>query len=166
MRTELQVYRALFDGEEENEVPVEAIPALERIRRDEGLIRDYLDIADCYREIERPDKEFAVLTLALDLGHDDFIFYRLALNRAGDRQYAEAYQYIKRMHAMHGMAKLLYLKILGELGKTEKASQFLQTNKTDTELRELVRHEGLDAFPRNLRQLLKQEIQVHLTGGK
>lgn len=158
MRTELLVYKALFDGEEENEVPEELIPALERIRKDEGMIQDYLDIADRYREIERLDKEFAALELALDLGHDDFVFYHLARNRAGEGQYAEAYQYIKRMHSMHGMAKLLYLKILGELGKTEKLKQFWQTNRSNSELKQLISHGGLDYFPKNVRKLLREEF--------
>jgi tetratricopeptide (TPR) repeat protein len=158
MRTELLVYKTLFDGEEEHEVPEELMPALERIRKDEGTIQDYLDIADRYREIERPDKEFAALELALDLGHDDLVFYHLARNRAGQGQYAEAYQYIKRMHSMHGMAKLLYLKILGELGKVEKLNQFWQTNRSDSELKQLIKQEGLDHFPKNVRKLLREEF--------
>lgn len=158
MRTELQIYKTLFDGEEENEVPEDLIPALERIRKDQALIQDYLDIADRYREIERPDKEFAVLELALDLGHDDLVFFLLASNRSAQGQHAEAYQYLKRMHAMHGEAKLLYLKILGELGKTEKAHHFWQANRGDSELKHLIKREGLDHFPRDVRKLLKDGI--------
>lgn len=158
MRTELQIYKILFDGQEESEVPEELIPTLERIRKNEGIIQDYLDIADRYQEIERLDKEFAALGLALDLGHDDLVFYRLAVNRTGEGQYAEAYQYIKRMHAMHGMAKLLYLKILGALGKMEKANQFWQANRSDPELKQLIKLKGLDYFARNVRKLLKEEV--------
>ncbi|MEW6326161.1 MAG: hypothetical protein AB1487_00970 [Thermodesulfobacteriota bacterium] len=158
MRTELLVYKTLFDGEEESEVPEELIPALERIRKDEGTIQDYLDIADRYREIGRPEKEFAVLELALDLGYDDLVFYRLARNHSEQGQYAEAYQYIKRMHFMQGMAKLLYLKTLGELGKTEKLNQFWQINRNDSELKQMIKQEGLDYFPKNVRKLLKEEV--------
>jgi len=158
MRTELLVYKTLFNGEEEHEVSEELMPALERIRKDEGTIQDYLDIADRYREIERPDKELAALGLALDLGHDDLVFYHLARNRAGQGQYAEAYQYIKRMHFMHGMARLLYLKILGELGKAEKLNQFWQTNRSDSELKQLIKQKGLDYFPKNVRKLVKEKV--------
>ncbi len=157
MRTELQNYRILFDGQEDNEVPEELIHPLERIRRDEALFQDYLDVSDHYRDIGRSDKEMAALELALALGHENWAFYRLALNRAMEGQYAEAYRYIKRMNEMHGMAKLLYLRTLDKLGKTEKARSFWQLNRKDSELREIIRHQGLDDFSHDVRRMLKDE---------